>query len=1197
MHAPLPKLRLHLRRAGFRRVGLALLAFASTTVRAPAQGRADYFDVESPQVSPIALATVGTRKVLLVCNTPDNSIEIWDTDETITPASGRFIQRQRVGLEPVSVQAQGDRFWTANFLGDSVTAGKLELVNGQVRARLTATAEVGDEPMDIAFYDDAGTRTIFVTLHTSNAIAWLDADTLIARDAANPRSNLVQPSGSPPHGLNEPRALRVFGNRIYALAFKGGVTHASSTHDLDVLSSALPAVGTPPSFGVSIATMGSTNFNMRFSSGGELWAVGGEARNFDNDTGPAVAAEPSGFVQSTLYRVFNPGTATPGVFRRDINRNCNTVVDGSTADLLPLAMPTDLALYETDGVVRKAFVAAFSSDRIGVFAAPPVPIACTQSPPVPPNVRHLNWIRRTIDYPATTAGGNPRWGPRGMTIGANQAGTIRLYVVNRLDNSLSIFDPVGETHVESVPLSHDPTPQYIREGREFLYSADIDQKGFNSCASCHTDARTDALSWKLGNPSHAGMPDTLPLLADVFRLAGTGVFNTGGTIGDPYFFVTMLFPPLGPPTANPPRFDPDTPEDKREMVTQSLQGLSNFEVAFDPAAQPDQADLVRKLFHNGPFHWRGDKRTLRDFNEAFVALLGGVDLDGVAPPNGLTEAQMDEFETFLHGVNYPPNPKEPKNRVFSASDSGTGFVGGQDGLVDFHTDDTLRGRSCVMCHSLPEGSNNRLTVFVTDGPFAGYVTQTNRQPIESAAMRGLFQKQPLLEPDGNFPDNSGTTPVLGHFGMNHTGVLVPSTSVNPHTSLNLFVDVFFLGNVNGTPAKAMKQFAHEFDWGVAPTIGQLVFAPQTILGGNITALVTKVHEMEDQVELANASLVAWGEFPNQAQSVRGWRYYPVGGGTYVEEPGFAQYSLGDLRNLLVAPEDSITFLTVPLGSERRVAAPTGIAGTYLQWTPANVALETMVPDTAYSVVPSLRDNWVPDDAPPNILAGAAPFTFLEPDGMDEVFTQAIRLFQYGLLDGQNAASYGVSQLRHEAPRRLRVRGESIVTGAKLLLSVPYPTLPYNGLPPSDPTAQPTFPTVTLELPIYPTDDLVWGQTVWETAVEVEPIWAYALMLGGPRAPHPANTSLSTVQNTIDTVICQQLDDLAGLPPFCNQFGLPTTIAISEPVGPGNHVPPIALPYDPDHWNWFKVVVRNPGPGGPSDPSGPTSTPVWQQLKM
>jgi hypothetical protein len=254
---------------------------------------------------------------------------------------------------------------------------------------------------------------------------------------------LVGSTGAPPHGLKEPHAVRVFGGRVYALAFKGGVTHADSTHDLDILSAALPGTpGSPLVFDRPVAKLGSTNSNMRFASNGDLWVVGGEALNFDNETKPQVAAATSGFVQSTLYRVTNPGSATPGIVRRDVNRICNTPVDGSTPAKRPLAAPTDLALYEVNGAVKKVFVAAFSSDRIGVFIQPQFNILCTQNPPVPPGVGHLTWTRRTMGYANPPVGGNARWGPRGLVIGTNQAGLPRLYVLNRLDNSFSIFDPV-----------------------------------------------------------------------------------------------------------------------------------------------------------------------------------------------------------------------------------------------------------------------------------------------------------------------------------------------------------------------------------------------------------------------------------------------------------------------------------------------------------------------------------------------------------------------------------------------------------------------------------------------------------------------------------------------------------------------------------------------------------------------------------
>jgi hypothetical protein len=1155
-----------------RGLALALLALSPWIAPARAQGLGDYMNVESPQVSPITVATVGTRRVLLVCNTPDNSLEVWDTDESIMPAGARLNDRLRVGLEPVSVHALGDRFWTANFLGDSVTTGRLEIVGTQVKARLLATAEVGDEPMDIVFFDHGGTGTVCVTLNTSSALAWLDGDTLAPHDPLFPVHRLVQSSGLQPHGLKEPHAVRVQGGRVFALAFKGGVTHANSNHDLDVLSAALPGTpGAPLVFDRQVVLPSTTNSNMRFATDGSLWVVGGEALNMTVETKPQARAEPSGFVQSTLYRITGAGTGSPSIQRRDINRVCGTPVDG-TPDL-PLAMPTDIALFEVGGVVTKVFVAAFSSDRIGVFSKPMV---CSE------------WSRRTMGYGTGPVGGGPRWGPRGLALGTNQAGLVRLYVMNRLDNSISIFDPVSETVIESVAM-HDPTPAYIRQGREFLYSADQSGNGFVSCASCHTDGRTDGLSWKLGNPAGTGPVEVPPLLVDVFRLMGTGIRNS-----DPDFNMAMLFPPDGtPPATEPPRFDPIDPNDKREMVTQSLQGLSNFEVAFtDPVGARgtgEQSGLVRTLFHNAPFHWRGDKKSLRDFNEAFVTLLGGPDVDGIDPPDGLTALEMDRFETFVHSITYPPNPKQPKDRTFSA-----GATGGQNGLRRFHEAHLpiVAERSCVHCHTLPEGSNNRLTIFVNSGLLDGYVGQSNRQPTESSAMRGLFQKEPLLEVDGNFPVDPSQAPIVGHFGLNHNGTIDRNGTVL--TSLNTFINAFFPSPTD-PDALAIKQFAHEFDWGVAPAIGQVVFAPQT--SGSIPALLARVHAMEDQAKAANASLVAWGEFPGQVPERRGWRYYPVNG-TYVEEPGFASFTLSQIQALLTMPAHSVTFLSVPLGSERRVAAPSGTAGNYPQRTPANVVLEPMVTNTAYAVVPTLRVNWVPPNAPSAVKVGLTPtelFNFVQPGTgpaggepkMDEVFAKTMRLFQYGLRDGQNTMNYGVSNLRHEAPRRLRVRGDDIVTGAKLLLSVPWPVLPYSGLPPSDPSARATFPTLTLELPIYPTDDVLGGQTVWETAVELDPFWAYALMLGGPRAPHTGNNGLSAVQNTIDFAICSELP----VNP-CGSPGLPSALPVLEPTD----AVPFASPYDPDHWNWYKVQIRNPGAGGPDTP-GPVSAAVWQQLRM
>ena len=83
-------------RLGKHRAVLLLIAVSlASALPAAGQGRTPYMNVESPQVHSIELAEVGGHTWLLVCNTPDNSVEIWDTDES-QPIANRFRLRVRV---------------------------------------------------------------------------------------------------------------------------------------------------------------------------------------------------------------------------------------------------------------------------------------------------------------------------------------------------------------------------------------------------------------------------------------------------------------------------------------------------------------------------------------------------------------------------------------------------------------------------------------------------------------------------------------------------------------------------------------------------------------------------------------------------------------------------------------------------------------------------------------------------------------------------------------------------------------------------------------------------------------------------------------------------------------------------------------------------------------------------------------------
>ncbi|HMQ24198.1 MAG TPA: hypothetical protein PKE00_17040, partial [Planctomycetota bacterium] len=199
-----------------RRLGLAFIigvissaATSITVTDATAQGRSSYLNFETPQVKPITVARIGGRDWLLCCNTPDNSLEIYDCE-----TNGR-IDRIAVGLEPVSVKwnAALSRAYTTNMVGDSVSVISLTVnAQGRLVPRLDRTEWVGDEPMDIEFSADG--LQCFVTLHTAGAIAWLDAFTLKPFLPGTGKVTIVDSWSQATKSIKEPRRIQRIGSRL-----------------------------------------------------------------------------------------------------------------------------------------------------------------------------------------------------------------------------------------------------------------------------------------------------------------------------------------------------------------------------------------------------------------------------------------------------------------------------------------------------------------------------------------------------------------------------------------------------------------------------------------------------------------------------------------------------------------------------------------------------------------------------------------------------------------------------------------------------------------------------------------------------------------------------------------------------------------------------------------------------------------------
>ena len=527
---------------------------------AAACGQGTYVNFESKQTSPVRLSPDGTR--LFAVNTPDARLSVFDVSQ---PSHPRLLAEIPVGLEPVSVNPRNnDEVWVVNELSDSISVVSVS------QRIVTDTLYVQDEPADVVF---AGGKA-FVSAGRKNRVTVFDLAThsplanivLVGED---PRALAVNTNGTKVYA-----AFALSGNHTTIVPFTKAPAQPSPTNpdlppapQVGLIVDASDTNYTAPKTNIiqytmpdndvaeiDVATLavtryfshvGTVNLGLAIRPGsGDLYVANTDARNL-------VHFEPVLRSHAVDNRISRINIGSGALTHADLNAGIDySVLPNLAAKSNALAQPTAL-VFEPDGT--SLYVAAFGSDRVARVDA--------DNP--------ANVLAR-IELCPTAAGSDadPRRkrGPRGLALNAS---AHRLYVLNRIANSISILDTVNATVLKEIPVgSFDPTPAAVRQGRGFLYDAKLSGNGTMACAACHIDAELDAIAWDLGDPG--------------------GQMQTG---------VTVL-PPLNVTFTN--NFHPM----KGPMTTQTLRGLNGLD----------------------PFHWRGDRTNFSHFNIAFPGLMGSTAL-------------------------------------------------------------------------------------------------------------------------------------------------------------------------------------------------------------------------------------------------------------------------------------------------------------------------------------------------------------------------------------------------------------------------------------------------------------------------------------------------------------------------------------------------------------------------------------------
>ncbi len=217
---------------------------------------------------------------------------------------------------------------------------------------------------------------------------------------------------------------------------------------------------------------------------------------------------------------------------------------------------------------------------------------------------------------------------------------------------------------------------------------------------------------------------------------------------------------------------------------------------------------LRGIEETPPFHWRGDRADLANFNPAFQGLLGAAQL---------STTEMAQFESFIFSLSYPANPKEQENRTLTATAQQGEFafrcLKAHAVSFDAHpTAPLVQPISCQFCHGMAgaSGTNNQINNDL-QGLLADDATQ----------LRGLFDKESdivdyasLFPPTPPSPFQSyplDRVPATG-WGFGNTGsfadTLTDFVNLGPFQTQQLTATdraniVVFLGEIDtGTPPAA-----------------------------------------------------------------------------------------------------------------------------------------------------------------------------------------------------------------------------------------------------------------------------------------------------------------------------------------------------------------------------------------------------------
>lgn len=761
---------------------------------------------------------------LLVVNTADNRLEVFD----VTGPAPVRLRSIPVGLDPVSVRARTNgEAWVVNHISDSISV--VDIASGRVLRTLSAA----DGPSDVVF---AGSSPrAFVSCTKSNQV--------MVFDPANP--------GAAPTVLNiaadDPRALAVSpdGSRVYAAIFFSG--NGSTILPAPVVSNPGGPYGgqnPPPNSGAT----------------------------FDPPIAPGLPAPPPVAMivkrdpSTGTWLDDNVGDWTPFVTWTLADRDVAIIDADTPANPVTYAnglMNINMAIaVRPDGVVTTVGTDAINEVRFeevvnGVF----IRTNLASFNPANPNLtRTVADINPHLTYTSSSVAPAVReqsiGDPRAIAWKSDGSGA---YIAGMGSNNVVLVSPAG-ARLARIDVGQGPTGLALSGTRLYVLNR------FDATISTiDTATNTELSRSSFFDPTPSVIRAGRPFLYDTHLTSGLGNASCGACHVDA--------------RADGLAWDLGAPTGALKTVNQTCRQGPNNCTPWHPMKGPMVTQSLQGIVQAGSMHWRGDRENLAAFNPAFQGLQGST---------LRTPEELQAFTDFVATIIYPPNPfRNVDNTLSTAVPTTTGLGNAVTGQNLYITAPTLGPLACVVCHSLPRGTNNQ----IDDPP-----GPPEPQSLKVSQLRGMEEKLGF---------NRGQPNSIRGFGYVHDGtqdtifafLSTPRFNFPPPPTGNTQrrdIEAFVLSLTNDTHAGVGRQI--------------------TLNGAN-NANPQTVATLDQFKLMADSNAVGLVVKGVQGGVERGYAY--VGTNTYQSDRAGEAISDVALRAAAAAGTE-LTWTVVPIGTQRRI---------------------------------------------------------------------------------------------------------------------------------------------------------------------------------------------------------------------------------------------------------------------------------------